>query len=181
VTIEHGRALRTVVVERRETRRYHFGVLDLARHDARGSRHPVLWSLVAMALVIVVTVAWFLHLAKEHTALVCQAPSQNVTHLIDSIMRDPRTHVEGVQGVRVPHGDTGGSVDSGKVYVDDVYVGVGTWWANFYDIAGGTLGQYGVLQPVNDLAKAVSVNEFSYPVPNEGKAASYSQHCVTSS
>ena len=36
-----------------------------------------------------------------------------------------------------------------------------------------------LLQPVNELAKAVSVNEFSFPVPNESRAASYSEHCAT--
>ena len=137
------------------------------------------WALIATALLMAFPALWFVHLGNEQSPLVCQTSSQNVANVINSIMRDPRTHVEGVQGVGVPHGDTGGSLDSGNVYVDDIYVGVGTWFANFTDAPGGTLGQYGVLQPVNDLANAVSVNEFSFPVPNESRAARYSEHCIT--
>ena len=153
-------------------------MLDVARPGVRRREHPMPRALVAMAVLIVLPVLWFLHLANEQAPLVCKTASHNVLNVIDSTMRDPRTHVEGVQGVAVSHGDTGGSLDSGKVYVDDVYVGVGTWFANFTDVPGGTLGQYGVLQPANDLAKAVSVNEFSFPVPNESRAARYSEHCV---
>jgi len=138
-------------------------------------------SLLGIALLVALPLAWFVHLADEHTPLKCTTPSENVTHIIDSTMRDHRTHVENVRGVGVPHGDTGASFDSGRVYVDSVYVGVGTWWANFFDIAGGELGQYGVLQPVNELAQAVSVNQFSYAPPKENKAARFSQHCVPGS
>ena len=84
-----------------------------------------------------------------------------------------------MQGVEVPHGDTGGWLDSASVYVDGVYVGVGTWFANFGDGSSGKLGQYGVLQPVNDLADAVSANEFPFAPPNESRAASHSRSCVT--
>jgi hypothetical protein len=154
-------------------------MLNEARPGVRRREHPMPWALVAMAVLIALPVLWFVHLANEQPPLVCQTSSQNVVNVINSIMRDPRTYVEGVQGVAVPHGDTGGSLDSGNVYVDDIYVGVGTWFANFTDVPGGTLGQYGVLQPVNDLAKSVSANEFSFPVPNESRAASYSEHCVT--
>jgi hypothetical protein len=154
-------------------------MLDVAHRGVRRRGYPVRSAVVAMALLVALPVLWFVHLANERPPLVCQTSSQNVANVIDSIMRDPRTHVEGAQGVAVPHGDTGGSFDSGNVYVDDVYVGVGTWFANFTDVPGGTLGQYGVLQPVNDLAKTVSVNEFSFSAPNGSRAASYSEHCVT--
>ena len=88
----------------------------------------------------------FVSLADEHEPLVCRTPSDGMTHIIQSTMRDQRTNVEQLQGVAVPHGDAGASFDSGNVYVDDVYVGVGTWWANFIDMPGGNLGEYGVLQ-----------------------------------
>jgi hypothetical protein len=154
-------------------------MLDVARPGVRRREHAMSWALVAMAVLIALPVLWFVHLANQQQPLACQTSSHNVVNVIDSTMRDARTHVEGVQGVAVPHGDTGGSLDSGNIYVDDVYVGVGTWFANFTDVPRRTLGQYGVLQPINELAKAVSVNEFSFAVPNESRAASYSEHCVT--
>jgi hypothetical protein len=156
-------------------------VLDRDRPEVQLRGRSVPLSLLAIALVVAVPIVWFVHLANEHTPLKCTTPSDGVTHIIDSTMRDPRTHVEHLEGVQVPLGDTGASFDSGNVYVDDVSVGVGTWWANFFDMPGGKLGQYGVLQPVNDLAQAVSVDQFSHPPPKENKAARFSQHCVPGS
>ena len=133
-----------------------------------------------MALLVALPVAWLVHITGEHEPLTCTAVGQGTTIAIDSIMRDQRTHVEGVQGVAVPHGDTGGSFDSGDVYVDDVYVGVGTWFANFGDLHG-ELDRYTVLQPVNELAQAVSANQYDFPPPKEDGAARFSQRCVTGS
>ena len=44
-----------------------------------------------------------LHISPTIPLLVCHTSSQNVANVINSIVRDPRTHVEGVQGIAVPH------------------------------------------------------------------------------
>jgi hypothetical protein len=154
-------------------------VLDTARVEAKHRGRTVPLSLLAMALLVVVPVAWFAHAAGQPTSLRCTTAGQNTATAIDSIMRDARTHVEAVHAVAVAHGDTGGSFDSGDVYVDDVYVGVGTWFANFDDLTRGALTPQEVLQPVNALAQAVSVNQFPFSPPKENGAARFSQHCVT--
>src|SRR6185295_17448456 len=100
---------------------------------------------------------------------------------IDSILRDGRTHVEQLQVVAIPHGDTGASFDSGRVYVDDVFVGVATLWANFRRHARRRPRAVRRAPPVNELAQAISVNRFPSMPPTDSKAARFSQHCVPDS
>jgi hypothetical protein len=156
-------------------------VLDLARPDAQLRGRSTRLPFLAIAALVVLPVAWFVHLAGEREPLQCTAPSPGVATAIDSIMRDQRTHVEGVQSVDVPYGDTGASFDSGNVYVDDVFVGVGTWIDHGGVGPDGDLGRYGVVQPVDDLAQAVAVNRYDFAPPKANRAARFSQHCVNGS
>ena len=143
-------------------------------------------SLLAIALLVLLPVAWFVGLADEHEPLRCTTPSAGMANSIESIMNDHRTHLENVQVVDA-HDLHYESLyyDSGKVYVDDVYVGVGTWGTNYMDSPGFRPGsqnrRWYSVRPVNALAKAISTDPFGLRSPNENKAARFSQHCVTAS
>jgi len=50
-----------------------------------------------MALLVFVPLAWFAHVAGEHEPLACTTPGPGMTNVINSIMRDDRTHVEQLQ------------------------------------------------------------------------------------
>ncbi len=138
-----------------------------------------------MALLVVLPVAWFVQIFSAHEDLHCTTASAGTAAAIDSLMRDHRTHVENVQLVDARDSGFENLVfDSGNVYVDDVFVGVGTWGANvgdFVGFRGWDRRQAYSMQPVNDLARAVSNGVGGLKPPTKHRAVTFSQHCVTGS